>query len=146
MRGIIDGRTRAMSEENRPIIGRQFDIDEIFESFEDYQRYFTKALAVLKGGEKKRNPPFNKVFPEDLDVQFDKHIKAPRYRIPRFEGRIILMLPDRGLSPKKKALIRQMKLDAHIGVIKTNEMACADQIAMRMKVIEKSQRKPRRGK
>lgn len=132
-----------MADELEKQLGKHIDIEDVFESYDEYQKYFLKALGILKGGEKKRNPAFNKVFPEELAIQFDKSIKAPRYRIPRFEGTIILVLPDNGLSPKKKAAIRNLKLDAHVGVIKVNEMACADQIAVRMKRMESIKEKKR---
>ena len=128
-----------MSEE------RKYHIEDIFEDYKEYEQYLLRALSLLKDQDKKRNPTLQKYVPERLEIRFNKSIKAPQYYMPRFEGVIVLELPDNNLSPKKKALIRQMRLDSHLGVIKTNEITCAESLAMRMKVLDqkpKGRKKP----
>ena len=124
-------------DEEKDDFGRHYYIEEIFADFAEYQKYLVKALSLLKDQKKARNPTLEKLVPERLEIHFDKSIKAPRYYIPRFTGIIVLELPDKGYSPKKKAFMRQFRLDSHIGAIKINEISCAEQIAMRMKVMGK---------
>jgi len=129
---------------NQELSGRNYSIEDIFENFDDYEQYFVKALTRLKDGVKRRVVGIEKNVPERLRVTFSKSIKVPEYYIPRGEGVIILELPDRSLSPRKKAAIAEINRDAHIGVIQINERANADQIAMRMKIFDSV--KSRRGR
>lgn len=121
-------------------IGRQYFLEDVFESFSEYQRYLTKALALFQDQEKKRNPTFKKYVPEYLEVEFDNSIKAPRLYFPRYKGVIVVQLPANQLAPKKRAAVRERMLQRFVGVIKINELAVADEFAMRMRVIERSHR------
>jgi hypothetical protein len=118
-------------------LGQQYYIEDIFDSYNEYQDYLLRALASLKVQAKNRKPSLHQFVPERLEISFVKKLKAPRYYMPRFTGVIVLEVPDNNLSPQKKAAIRQMRLDSHIGVVKINELQCADQLAMRNKILDK---------
>lgn len=124
--------------------GRQYVLEEIFEDFDEYQTYLLKALALCQDGEKKRNPTFSKYVPNKLGVEFEKGIKAPQFEFPRYKGMILLQLPDQKLSPRKKAVQREIALKRYAAVVKRVEIATAEEIAMRMRVLEKAKRKASR--
>lgn len=118
--------------------GRQYVLEEIFEDFSEYQTYLLKALALCQEGVKRRSPTFSKYIPSKLAVEFDKSLKAPQFELPRYKGVILLQLPDQNLSPRKKAAQREEALKKYVSVVKRNELATADELAMRMRVLEKA--------
>ncbi len=111
-------------------------IDDFFESFSDYQEFFLKAIASFKDNQRTHIPSFNKVVPEYLEIRFSNTIKVPRIKIPRSEGSIIVELPGSGVSPKKKGEIRERSLLKWVALVKINEFACADEMAIRMKILK----------
>lgn len=127
-----------MTESKENLIGRQYFLEEIFENFEEYKSYLIRALALFREQDKRRNPTLQKYVPEYLEIQFNKTIKAPRLYFPRYQGTLVVELPDANASPKRKAFIRAKSLERYAGIVKINEIACADEFAMRMKVMEKS--------
>ena len=127
----------AESEPKDPSLGRQYFLEEIFGDFEEYQQYLTKALSLFREQDKRRNPTLQKYVPEYLEIQFNKTIKSPRLYFPRYTGTVIVELPDNNIAPKKKAFIRSRSLERYAGIIKINEIACADEFAMRLKVMER---------
>ncbi len=126
-----------MADEKNIPIGRQYLIEEIFDSFAEYQSYLTKALSLFQDQQKKRSPSFKKYVPEYLEVEFNNSIKAPRLYFPRYQGIVVVQLPAAGLAPRRRALVRERTLQRFVGIIKINELAVADEFAMRMKVIER---------
>jgi hypothetical protein len=123
-------------------IGRQYFVEDVFEDFEEYKQYLCKALALFREQDKRRNPTLQKYVPEYLEIHFNKTIKAPRLYFPRYQGIIVVELPDSRIPPKKKEFLRAKALERYAGVVKVNELAVGDEFAMRMKIME---RKPRRG-
>ncbi len=130
-----------MSDEQVVPVGRQYFLEEVFESFSEYQRYLIKALALFQDQQKKRNPSFKRYVPEFLEIEFESSIKAPRLYFPRYRGVIVVQLPANRLAPRKKAVLRERMLQRFVAVVKVNELSVADEIAMRMKVIEKKGRR-----
>lgn len=127
-----------MEEKKNVEIGRQYLLEEVFESFDEYQRYLSKALALFQDQQKKRHPTLKKYVPEYLEVEFDNSIKAPRLYFPRYKGVVVVQLPSNNLPPRKRALVREKTLHKFVAIVKINEMAIADEFAMRMKIIEKA--------
>lgn len=130
-----------MNNEQVVPVGRQYFLEEVFESFDEYQRYLIKALALFQDQQKKRNPSFKRYVPEFLEIEFESSIKAPRLYFPRYRGVIVVQLPANRLAPRKKAILRERMLQRFVAVVKINELSVADEIAMRMKVIEKKGRR-----
>jgi hypothetical protein len=113
-----------------------YAIQDIFANFDEYQDFFQKALARLKDTERLREPSLQRIVPEVLEVHFSNSIKAPRLRFPRWENSIVVELPGSGLAPKAKGDMREKALRKYVSLVKVNEMACADEIAIRMKLFE----------
>ena len=126
-------------EEHNRLIGRHYYIEEIFEDFCEYEEYLKKALSLFQNLQKKRSPSFKNYIPQYLEVEFNKSIKAPRLYFPRYEGVIVVQLPDPKFSPKKKGSIRERALMQYVSLVKTNELALGDEFAMRMKIFSKKE-------
>lgn len=128
-----------------PLVGRQYLIEDVFESFKEYQGYLLRALALFQDTEKKHNPNFRKYVPEFLEIEFNAAIKAPRLHFPRFKGVIVVQLPiQRGAgSPKQRAAQRERMLVKFASVVKVNELAVADELAVRMKIMREVRRERR---
>lgn len=133
-----------MEENQSDALGRQYFIEDIFESFQEYQQYLTRALSIFQDQLKKRNPTLKKYVPEYLEVEFDNSIKTPRLYFPRYRGVIVVQLPANRLAPRKRAMVRERTLQRFAAIVKINELAVADEFAMRMKVIERKTRHHRR--
>jgi hypothetical protein len=132
------------NEVNDLPVGRTYAIEEVFESFSEYQHYLTKALSLFQDQQKKRNPTLKRYVPEYLEIEFDASIKAPRIYFPRYRGVVVVQLPSNRLPARKRAVIRERNLMRYAGIVKMNEIAVGDELAMRMKLIEKSkQSRPR---
>ena len=129
-----------MNEKEQNIIGRQYFIENIFSSFEEYQRYLIEALALFQDQIKKRNPSFKKYVPEYLEIEFVNSIRAPRLYFPRYKSTIVVQLPANGAAPRKRETIRTQMLQRFVAVVKINEIAVAEEIAMRMKILGKKTR------
>ncbi len=119
---------------------RIYQIEDVFESFQEYQRYFMKALALFQDMKKSRNPSMKMIVPEYLEIEFAP-IKAPRLYFPRCKGVIVVQLPEAGLSPKQKGVVRPKKLMEYSPLVKINEHYQGDQFAMRMKILSPEKRK-----
>jgi len=126
-----------MKQNEDGTVGRQYFIEDLFENFKEYQGYLARALALFQDQQKKRNPGFNKFVPNILEVEFVNSIKSPRLYFPRYRGIIVVQLPANRLSPRKRASIRERTLQSFVGVIKANELAVGDEVAMRMKIMER---------
>ena len=115
---------------------RPYLIEEMFESYDEYHAYLVRALALFRDKVKRRSPTFSKYVPDSIRVEFLKDIKAPQIQFPRYSGIIVIQLPDQKFSPKKKAALRERALQKYVSVVKRNEIATADEIAMRMKILD----------
>lgn len=124
-----------MENENTHRLDR-YQIEEKFEDFEEYQTYLLKALSMFQDLKKKRSVSFNSYVPEFLEIDF-ADVKVPRLYFPRFKGTVVVQFPMANLSPKKKGAIRTQKLLEFAGIVKINELAVADQFAVRMMLFEK---------
>lgn len=113
---------------------RIYQIEDIFESFQEYQHYFLKALSLFQDMKKSRNPSIRLLVPEYLEIDFAP-IKSPRLYFPRYKGIIVVQLPEGNLSPKQRGIIRSRKLIEYSPIVKINEHYQGDQFAMRMKVL-----------
>ncbi len=131
-----------MSQEKNTSIGRQYLIEDVFSSFDEYQRFLVEALALFQDQIKKRNPSMKKYVPEFLEIEFINSIRSPRLYFPRYKGVIVVQIPANGAAPRSRSAIRVRMLSRFASVVKINELAVADEIAMRMKVMG---RKPRKG-
>ncbi|MBS1983260.1 MAG: hypothetical protein JST16_03735 [Bdellovibrionales bacterium] len=116
---------------------KSYSLEEVFDDYDEYQSYLLRALSLFQDRIKRRNPTFSRYVPDSIRVEFLKDIKAPQIQFPRYTGIIAVQLPDQKFSPRKKAALREMALQKYISVVKRNEIATADEIAMRMKVLEK---------
>lgn len=130
-----------MTQEKHAPLGRQYLIEDIFKDFDEYQRFLVEALAIFQDQLKKRHPSMKKYVPEFLEVEFVNSIRAPRLYFPRYKGVIVVQLPANGEAPRSRSSIRVRTLQRFAAVVKINELAVAEEIAMRMKVMGK---KPRR--
>ncbi len=128
---------KTRNPETEPLIGRQFLIEDVFESFKEYQNYLLRALALFQDTEKKHNPSLRKYVPELLEIEFHASIKAPRLYFPRFKSVIVVQLPlqNTKTSPKRRAAQRARMLIRFASVVKVNELAIADELAARMKIM-----------
>ena len=125
------------SDENEGIaLGRQLLLEEVFEDFAEYQDYVCKALALFREQDRRRSPTLQKYVPEYLEVHFNATIKAPRLYFPRYQGVVVVELPDRKIAPKKKEFLRARTLQRYAGVVKVNELAVGDEFAMRRKIMD----------
>ena len=131
-------------DDNSTVIGRQYMLEEIFESFSEYQHYLARSLALFQEQQKKRTPSLKKYVPEYLEIEFDSSIRAPRLYFPRYKGTIVVQLPAERLAPRKKSVVREKMLQRFVAVVKINELGVADEFAMRMKIIENSKRRRRK--
>jgi hypothetical protein len=122
------------TDEAKALLNR-YQIEEIFESYEEYKLYLLKALATFQDMKKSRNPSLRAVVPEYLEIDF-ANIKSPRLYYPRYKGTIVVQFPEANLSPKQKGVIRSQKLLEFAAVVKINEVAVGEQFAMRMKLLE----------
>lgn len=124
-----------------------YQIEDIFESFQEYQHYLLKALATFQDMKKSRNPSFKAFVPEYLEIEFAS-IKSPRLYYPRYKSTIVVQLPEAGLSPKQKGTVRAEKLMEYSPLVKIKEVYMGDEFAMRIKILspEKSKRIVRRNK
>lgn len=120
----------------------RYQVEEKFEDFEEYQAYLFKALAMFQDLKKKRSVSFASYVPEFLEIDF-ADIKAPRLYYPRYKGTLVIQFPVASLSPKKKGLVRAQKLLEFAGIVKINELAMADQFAIRMKLFDKRKKSKR---
>lgn len=130
-----------MNDEKQAVIGRQYLIENVFSDFQEYQQYLVEALALFQDQIKKRNPTLKKYVPEFLEIEFVSTIRAPRLYIPRYTGSIVVQLPANGAAPRDRGAIRVRMLQRFASVLKTNEMAVAEEIAMRMKIMGRKPRK-----
>lgn len=126
-----------MEDKQQNALGRQYFIEDIFESFQEYQSYLIRALSLFQDQQKKREPSLKKYVPEYLEVEFNSSIKAPRLYFPRYKSVIVVQLPAQGLATRSRSAVRVRSLQLYVALVKVNELAVADEIAMRMKVIEK---------
>lgn len=114
----------------------KYSLDEAFEGNWDlYEKYLRKALAFLQDTKKSRTFSMRDVVPEYLEIEF-QDIKSPRLFFPRFKGTVVVQLPSRGLSPRQRGTERERRLLQFAPAVKINEIAIADQFAMRMLIIE----------
>lgn len=118
----------------------RYQIEEIFENYEEYRVYLVKALATFQDMKKSRNPSFRALVPEYLEIDF-ANIKAPRLFFPRYKGVIVVQFPEAKLSPKQKGVIRSQKLIEFAALVKINEVAMGDQFAMRMKFFDRTKKR-----
>lgn len=131
------------SSESKSGIER-YQIEEMFEDYEEYRTYLLRALATFQDMKKSRNPSFRALVPEYLEIDF-ANIKAPRLFYPRYKGIIVVQFPEANLSPKQKGVIRSQKLIEFAALVKINEVAMGEQFAMRMKLLEKEKKRKPRG-
>ena len=120
----------------RSDLGRKYYIEDIFDDCDDYFKYLLKAIALFNGS-KDYTPSLQKIIPDSFEVIFDDNVEYPKYTMPRFTGTILLLLPSKGIQASKREEIRQRHLNAHLAVIKTNEINCAENFAMRIKILDK---------
>lgn len=117
--------------------GRQYLLEDVFGGdFDVYLTYLLRALSLCQDGAKKRKLSLAKFVPTRIGVEFEKGLKAPQFDFPRFKGIMMVQLPDQGLSPRKKAVQREATLKKYSSLVKRNEIAMADEIAIRMRVLE----------
>ncbi|MGZ3745077.1 MAG: hypothetical protein ACXVBQ_14540 [Pseudobdellovibrionaceae bacterium] len=122
------------TEKKKAFLDR-YQIEEIFESYEEYRLYLLKALATFQDMKKSRNPTLSAFVPEYLEIDF-ANIKSPRLYYPRYKGTIVVQFPEANLSPRQKGVIRSQKLIEFAALVKINEVAVGEQFAMRMKLLE----------
>lgn len=120
----------------------RYQIEEMFEDFEEYKTYLFKALSIFQDLKKNRSISFRSLVPEYLEIDF-ADIKAPRLYFPRYKGTVVLQFPVGNLSPQKRGIIRTQKLIEFAPVVKISELSMGDQFAMRMKLLEKKPLKRR---
>ena len=124
---------------------RRYLIEEIFVDYAEYSEYLLKALSTFQDMKRNRSLSLRTFVPEYLEIDF-ANIKSPRLYCPRYKGVLVLQLPEVNLSPKQKGLIRSQKLIEFSALIKINEIAMGEQIAMRMKLLNSSVRTKKRGR
>ena len=113
---------------------RIFLIEQIFESWEEYQAYYEEACKISVDGKRKKSV-IKKLIRRYFEVEFKSSIKAPRYYYPEDRNSIVLQIPSNQLSSRSKGPRRQKHLDEHQHVLGTTEMYMRDQMAMRLKVM-----------
>ena len=113
---------------------RIFLIEQIFNSWGEYEAYYKEAGKVLH---KNKNRPtvLKNLIRRYFEVEFNSFIKSPRYHYPEGSESIVLQMPSKGLKPSIKNEKRMKILDEHQHVIGVTEMYITDQIAMRLKVL-----------
>lgn len=132
------------AQEKKAILDR-YQIEEIFESYDEYRVYLLKALATFQDMKKSRNPSLRAFVPEYLEIDF-ANIKSPRLYYPRYKGTIVVQFPEANLSPKQKGVIRSQKLVEFAALVKINEVSVGEQFAMRMKLLEPEAKRRQRTK
>ena len=113
---------------------RSFLLEQVFESWEEYQFYYEEACKVYSKNKKAKNI-LNKIIRRYLEVEFKSSLKAARYYYPEDSESIILQIPLRNMTTRGTGEKRIKLLDEHQHVIGTTEMYMRDQIAMRLKVL-----------
>ena len=124
---------------------RAFLIEQVFDSWEEYQAYYKEACKIHSEGKRRRGVLKN-IIRKYFEVEFKSSIKAPRYYYPENTDSIVLQIPTSGAKTRTRGEIRLRLLGEHQHVIGTTEMYMRDQIAMRLKVMGKKVRVTRQSR
>lgn len=117
-----------------PVVTRAYLIDQIFDSWEEYQRFYAEACRITNTERKKRNV-LKKIIRKYFEVEFKGSIKSPRYYYPENSESIVLQIPSSSLEARTRGVKRMRLLDEHQHVVGVTEMYIRDQIAMRLKIM-----------
>ena len=113
---------------------RSLIIEQIFDSWDEYQAYYEEALKVFNEG-KRKTGVLKRIIRKYFEIEFKTALKAPRYYYPEDSESIVLQVPTAGIRTRTKGEKRLRLLDEHQHVLGTTEMYIRDQIAMRMKIM-----------
>lgn len=115
-------------------IERSLIIEQVFESWKEYQLYYEETLKIFSEGKRKKGI-LKRIIRKYFEIEFKSSLKTPRYYYPEDSESIVLQVPSSGVKNLKKDEKRLKLLDEHQHVIGTTEMYIRDQIAMRMKIM-----------
>ena len=109
-------------------------IEQVFDSWEEYQAYYEEALKIFHNGRRK-NGLFKNIIKRNFEIEFKTALKAPRYHYPDDSDSIVLQVPSSGIKTRARGEKRMKLLDEHQHVIGTTQIYLRDQLAMRMKIM-----------
>ena len=104
---------------------RSFLIEQVFESWEEYQFYYEEACKVYSKNKKTKNI-LNKIIRRYLELEFKSSLKSARYYYPEGSESIVLQVPLRNMKTRVTGQKRIKLLDEHQHVIGTTEMYMRD--------------------
>ena len=113
-------------------------IESIFKDKDEYLLWFKVALSVVRGKSKKGHS-VSSLVPEYVEIDFNSSAKAPRLYFPKSQpDTVVVQLPAEKSSSRAKGLVREHKLPVYSSIKGRIEVAIADELAIKFKLLSEN--------